>query len=38
MTGQAYSINTATKFPFKPPRYGKYGEGGKLFPLLLLIS
>lgn len=25
--GQAYSINTDATYPYKPPRYGQYGEG-----------
>lgn len=32
-TGQAYSVNTASHFPFKPPRYGQFGEGGKQLQL-----
>lgn len=26
--GQVYSINTDAKLPFKPPRYGQFGDGG----------
>lgn len=25
--GQVYSINTDATYPYKPPRYGQYGEG-----------
>lgn len=25
--GQVYSINTDAQYPYKPPRYGQYGEG-----------
>lgn len=25
--GQEYSINTDATYPYKPPRYGQYGEG-----------
>lgn len=25
--GQEYSINTDAIYPYKPPRYGQYGEG-----------
>lgn len=27
--GQAYSINPEATYPYKPPRYGQFGEGGK---------
>jgi hypothetical protein len=26
--GQVYSINTDAVYPFKPPRYGQFGDGG----------
>ncbi|XP_055587817.1 integrin alpha-PS2-like [Uranotaenia lowii] len=29
--GQVYSINTEAVFPYKPPRYGQFGEGGNQF-------
>lgn len=28
--GQVYSIDTDQLYPFKPPRYGQYGEGKKM--------
>lgn len=32
-TGQEYSINTDATYPYKPPRYGQYGEGNQLIKL-----
>lgn len=29
--GQIYSINTDAEYPFKPPRYGQFGDGGQMY-------
>ncbi|CAO1396274.1 unnamed protein product [Diamesa tonsa] len=29
--GQVYSINTDAVFPYKPPRYGQFGDGGQMY-------
>ncbi|XP_040173055.1 integrin alpha-PS2 isoform X2 [Anopheles arabiensis] len=33
--GQMYSINTDVVFPYKPPRYGHFGEGGQIYSFSL---
>uniref|UniRef100_A0A1Q3FPL5 Putative vitronectin receptor alpha subunit n=2 Tax=Culex tarsalis TaxID=7177 RepID=A0A1Q3FPL5_CULTA len=33
--GQVYSINTDAVFPYKPPRYGQFGEGGQIYSFSL---
>lgn len=29
--GQVYSINTEAEFPYKPPRYSRFGEGNQKY-------
>ncbi|XP_055684232.1 integrin alpha-PS2 isoform X1 [Lutzomyia longipalpis] len=29
--GQLYSIRAGIEYPYKPPRYGQYGEGGQIY-------